>query len=1446
MKINRLFLILMAVMCPLSITAQFRSSLLLQQNGKQQVNAQGDRGDISIASDWDKTGYNINAVGSILQVSSDKSEAYYQHVAKQYGWYVGIGPALTQEEAGHLNVIYKLSNKNSVGHWTKMEAVDGYGNHTNAHNISNYINLLGDGKISAEWSEKLDQVCQWEFMQDASGEKLILERGYDENMNLIYNYQPVFISENEICGSYTDSWGRPAKLDGTANFMINLTLDQWGNDSIIKIIDSNGDLIKNKNGAWMVRNINDQQGNVIESFSLNKVGGKMNDVWGNCSYKVIVDRYGNVVSERYYDAGGHKTRLSPDLTPDNANEVRYTYDRWHRNISKSFYDEESRDTTFQGVHRIDYSYNRHGKLLSRITKDLNGKPCPYEKVKSAFDYYQYDEEGRQLSFTRLNTDSTLLKSDEYYGKMLHKYDHEKLKQFECYLYNDSDSLLWHFELYSPKVNIYFHRNQEAYIDTLDHKGKILSRTYVSYDQDPIALPERMPSILYYPHSRFVKSYLDAPHTSTVITTWYDKNGRWARSNKDPNSPARTIIMTDSLNHTITHTEYGLSAIIQANYREVYDNSFNKLLYKQSLTTMGEVGRSGLNDALYYKAKVEYTPSGEVESILFLNEFDEPAYVVSDYRSYCYQVNERSGKVFYYDENKSVIGDDSHPSKIQAACLEITKESGHTYGFKDGDILVRYGDWYYTPYQESNHQAFVNIYAKMIFSASNDSIDIWVLRHHLEEKNSKIIKLRVPGKTASDLGFTVHEIYYTYDEAKRYIQTYLEFKEKEELAGTYSKQRTQQANHIAGVIVPQYTNKYYRAYHHKGWKNPALLISQKDNGNAGWPASDSEQIRLYNGKKRLYISGVEQGVNQMSEDGHHLRRDSIDDIFLETSKVVYLTDDEHMKALEMLKQAKDYFPSDFITEKNNYMYSSQVLESQPTDAIHSYEFIQSIQKVPSVYIKDKPLPQILNHIEGIDSAKVLKIYSSFGTTATKYRELTYQLDKNYFTSKVEPKDTAQIAEKGIAFLHETTAGIDEVLYMSADTIVWAKGRMTHGSKEIIRKNMFGEHFQAADKYSDADLRYNKKAKNEEASYDIAKYWQEQGAFEKSIRVLKYLSRKKYSRANVALSQIYLKGLGVPADTTRAVHCYRKALKHGESVPEELAKLYYDKHQDKEAIRLLKRVNSSDAYYLIGSLYEHGGNGIKTSLDSALYYYKLGKKIDRNYNRREKFRGVIDRIRAQRRYLPEDFRELPAQMVNSMSADSLFSKGVEFDDDEDYTNAYPYMKAASDAQYPEAEEYMAQYMEKPELGFNDFLKAREYRQRAVAHYLARAEHDSTAYSNLAALYALYDIDGMGIDMEKAKSYYNMGVQKYDVESSRILGNIYRDEYNYAKAFEPYFTGAQVGDAECMYQVAQLYEQGLGGVERDVQEAIYWYQKCYQANESDDAQKALDRLGVPLVQR
>lgn len=141
----------------------------------------------------------------------------YRNVYKKFGRWVGVGKEIPAFEMTNYAQLYRLSEQNMAGFWTKMEAIDFNGEFTTNHSMGTYVmNQLDDGDSVAneEWRDKLKTICQWSMIFDATGKNVVQERAYDGTGNLVYTYTPMKVSNCESVGTYANCWGIPVNLRG--------------------------------------------------------------------------------------------------------------------------------------------------------------------------------------------------------------------------------------------------------------------------------------------------------------------------------------------------------------------------------------------------------------------------------------------------------------------------------------------------------------------------------------------------------------------------------------------------------------------------------------------------------------------------------------------------------------------------------------------------------------------------------------------------------------------------------------------------------------------------------------------------------------------------------------------------------------------------------------------------------------------------------------------------------------------------------------------------------------------------------------------------------------------------------------------------------------------------------------------------------------------------------
>ena len=310
--------------------------------------------------------------------SLEQDNACYLNVVRRNGWYVGVGKKLTQDQISNLNCYYKLSNRNSAGNWTLMQAYQGTGDFTIYHGINTYLIRtydMEDSYVSREWKEKLQIVCQWVFIGSFDGKTCIQEQGLDEEGNVMYSMVMTPTDLNNYYCTYIDSWGRPVYMrtdeNGNdicqANF-VEITRDSIGYEILARYYDRNGFPAKNRNGSYMLSWERDSEGKAIKVWALDVLGNPMVDEFG-CSGEINrYDVYGNKVSRTNLDIAGN-----PAQNRDGVYGSWWTYDKYGNNIGGGSLDENGyKCSDNKGVYSYSVSYNERGIILNFSEFDKDG------------------------------------------------------------------------------------------------------------------------------------------------------------------------------------------------------------------------------------------------------------------------------------------------------------------------------------------------------------------------------------------------------------------------------------------------------------------------------------------------------------------------------------------------------------------------------------------------------------------------------------------------------------------------------------------------------------------------------------------------------------------------------------------------------------------------------------------------------------------------------------------------------------------------------------------------------------------------------------------------------------------------------------------------------------------------------------------------------------------
>lgn len=161
--------------------------------------------------------------------------------------------------------------------------------------------------------------------------------------------------------------------------------------------------------------------------------------------------------------------------------------------------------------------------------------------------------------------------------------------------------------------------------------------------------------------------------------------------------------------------------------------------------------------------------------------------------------------------------------------------------------------------------------------------------------------------------------------------------------------------------------------------------------------------------------------------------------------------------------------------------------------------------------------------------------------------------------------------------------------------------------------------------------------------------------------------------------------------------------------------------------------------------------------------------------------------------------------------------------------------------------------------DFFRAQEWYEKALesrdgqackqtfdAHVEAlkkfAAEGDSDVQTTLGFLYH-FDIYGVGLNFEEAIKWYRKAAAKNNSNAKLMLGTMYEEgliEGGMKEAIPLYLDAARQENPTAQHLIADCYAEGKG-VEKDIEQAIYWYKLSAEQGD-EDAQNKLKALQTP----
>lgn len=461
--------------------------------------------------------------------------------------------------------------------------------------------------------------------------------------------------------------------------------------------------------------------------------------------------------------------------------------------------------------------------------------------------------------------------------------------------------------------------------------------------------------------------------------------------------------------------------------------------------------------------------------------------------------------------------------------------------------------------------------------------------------------------------------------------------------------------------------------------------------------------------------------------------------------------------------------------------------------------------------------------------------------TLYKEYSYEENGLYTKKNIESCISAVATHRVVK------------LYCMADSYTF-RADIFCKNAEVFKNSFYSlmEEFEEARKHVVTNLNSGLGGMdvtgNMEGVFEKAMEFYRNDEYDKSFPLFKILAESGYSKAYGYMGLAYELGEGTSTDNVLMIKNYEKAIESGFNwCAYRLGNYYYNNADYAKAMTNYikcganENVFRSEAFYKAGTMHEKG-EGTDKNLTQAIMCYRKSVQYstDMECDARQalvRLGEVVDKR--------EDFVDATKTMLMGLSVQEMYETGYEYEQglNSRYVSlpkAYAFYKAAADRDYTKAYTKMGEIYVSKYYPFNDKATSDKYYKKAFKIYKQKESSDGEACYELGRMYQ----NGYGVatDKEQAKFYYKSGALLGDKNASWRFGLLCKDEMEYPEAYKFFLKAAEKGQGMAMYELAKLYEEGLG-VTMSREKAIEWYTKCVNSNyvARSDARKALRRLGA-----
>ena len=714
----------------------------------------------------------------IKQENTEPDTVYAISTVKQHGWYKPLR-TIEKKNANRYELVFVFSNKNESGNWRRIEYINNYGKPTYGR-IEPYIMKLNSETDALDWVEKIRTITRVDMIPDASGEQVVQERAYDKDGKLVYSFSvsPIDDSGKKFVGSYKDFYGLPAemRMDKSYSYgtLIYIERDRWGNDSLLRYMDSKGFVKPNSDGVYAENFIYDEYGRVRKHQSADAEGNLIFDGTGNCGYEYEYDDQHNLIKSLCMDPSWTPMKLQGKN--DEIGYI-YKYDEYGRTIEQINIDENDNPIeNALGTNKISLKYDIYGNNCEYTGYNLKNELSPINANLCKTEL-KYDHLGNLLEERNFDSDEKPVYNPNYYSTVIVTMDYstgEKQSENQYRADENGEEFLDYSYIRKGKETVTTYSDQSKKIEIYDDQNRIKEIRYLDIEgelDDWEATP--------------LKEYLyDVPLENYPVSNPY---------------------LNDRINVTTSYNSYGQiveriyanadsSYLIVSRYdqnaqlEEIFgqEKKDGLVIRQDDLNKYGIITRAARSEGtLNYHANILHSLNGDISGIYGTDEFGEPNYV-SDGKKVYYKSNKgiKKGQWNYFNIDEQQIQNFSllRGNLSKYFSIEIVDSLGYVNGFRDNDIILAINGSVVNPLSKESDFLAQNVFLRI--QSITDAKEILVYRIDPETLKSYCEIINIGPGALEEYGIKLHEFFSTERQAQKINSAFDDYKKENSIDFKY--------------------------------------------------------------------------------------------------------------------------------------------------------------------------------------------------------------------------------------------------------------------------------------------------------------------------------------------------------------------------------------------------------------------------------------------------------------------------------------------------------------------------------------------------------------------------------------------------------------------------------------------------------------------------------------